>query len=409
MKKLYLSLVSLCVLVSSLSALSNLKLEPLWEFSLNKNGVPSYMVPYVWNMSQRSMAVHNDVLYINNMGNGNIAKVNTADGTTLGDVTTTLIANPNFWYKNCIAITDDGEAILGSSGTGSTYFIFTSCDLATASTTSLGNVTVNGMGRSDYFDIYGNRNTAEGGYIAFASNSNKVGYIPMANGVFGTPVLSGQIDAAVSSLTSALAIVKDENSFFYVFQNPKPKLFNKTDFTFVEMAGVDAAPSGTNSGGAYFKFKGKEYLIIAHGSFGAIRILDITAGLNKAEEVFITDDLGNSDKGKSPAITPICVDVQADHVKIFAMAAENGIVAYKFQDNSTVGMDDETSQAAYAYANNGILTVKANGGEKITVSDLSGRILYTGIASEAVTEISDINSGQIVIVRIGEVASKVKL
>ncbi|MFR9164883.1 MAG: hypothetical protein ACLVKO_01150 [Dysgonomonas sp.] len=415
MKKLYFFIA---LFLLSLTVSAQFKVELVWK---KTSAEATYMTA-----TQRSMIALDDKLYITNQGDANIAVVDAKTGDFIKNITTGV--STGFFAKNCIYLTEDNVALLGSSGTGSNIFTIYVCDLETGATNLLKTIAMTGFGRTDYFSACGSFNSAqEGGYIALASNTGNITTIPMSSGTLGeitSPFITGLTGI------SATTFPKDDNSFFVVARSAERRLYKK-DGSYTAFSGIESSEQSSNSGGLYFKFIDKEFLVVSIGNMGAVRIFNVTNDFNKSytspslrtkppvgppiagsnSPIYTTDALGTTSVQASTAITAMAKEDKGDHVMIYLHCVNNGIAAYKLSEEPGMGiMENETAvDKVNAFSRGGVLVVDSALGDDILVYDISGRVLYNKTASQQTTEISGLTPDQIVIVKIGKKVMKVKL
>ena len=156
----FFTLFCTALLAGSVWAGATPKLETLWDHSENNaNTKPSYILSYAWNASQRSLAYYEGKIYIAN--NQDVVDYITVVDAATGGLDKQLSLGTAYgsqgrWMKNHIAITEDGYAIIGSSGTGGSYMTFQVIDLNTETVKAIGlQVSTPGIVRADYFAVHG--------------------------------------------------------------------------------------------------------------------------------------------------------------------------------------------------------------------------------------------------------------
>jgi len=380
---------------SELNEIEDMELTHVWTISQQESGYLTI------GSEQRSMAMRDGLLYIPNRTEGIISVVSGIDGSLQKNLHTTVSG----WFINCVDFTKDGVMIVGSSFLEADSLYFHTCDINTGECTLLDSVYTPGLGRSDYFAVYGELDSSEGGYLVSASNYGKAAIIPMADGKLqAATVINGH---GGDDVTSSQAIVKDENSFFITGRN-LPRQLYKIDGSGVEDFG-GAIPGTAVVSGKCFTFNGREYYVSAEDRYGTFQVLDITDGIGKASAIdsptFVLGENANT-----ALTTPICVDVKDDYVMIYVLAVNNGLAAYKLvstNDGNSIQQGNTNGEAIRVFMRNNELIVGIETDEIIEVYDLYGRLLKNQTGKKGENVISGLERNQVFIVKVGNYVSKV--
>ncbi len=355
--------------------------------------------PYLTNTtSQRSMAVYNGELYIPDMTTAKIAVV---DGKT-GDLKRTIQTNLDATSLSCIRVTHDGVMLLGSTNNAQNVLTIYRCD-ENGVTNLVGSKTITGFGQADYFDVYGNLDGSDGGFIVAASNQGKAVKIPFSNGVLNEPFL---FDGHKSSNAAGThAIVQSDTTFFVTGFRVARKLLSldgKWSKSF-----SSPSPSALAVDGVCFALNGHEYYGSMETRFGVLKLFDITHGLD-SPVVFdnATEAFGSA---ANTAITsPVCVESTPDNVTIYVLATNNGIAAYRLQKKS-VGLTSVDNTLPSFYIKNGAVVLLNAVGEMVSVYDIMGRMLISESVSTSPFAINRLPKNQSYIIKVGDTAFKTVL
>ncbi len=289
----------------------------LWNKSSANGTFPSYMGT---DNNNRSIAYYAGKLYIPVYSAGNFHIVDAATGNLSS--TKSLGVSATYHAFN-LCITDDGQLLSGNSALSNNITV-AAVDKANGGCVE--QTSSSNIGRSDYFDVYGNWN--ESGYIISYGNAGTAAYIPFKQGTLQTS--SAKTLTIGGSGTSSKAIAYDETSFYAQTHTTIPQRYAISTGEVLETFGDDAPISGLSASGmAVFTVANHIYMITPASSTGAFDIFEITEGLGKATRVIeATASLGST---LNNAVTvDFATHVDGNDAYIYVIAPNNGVAAYKF-------------------------------------------------------------------------------
>ena len=268
-----------------------------------------------------------------------------------------------------------------------------------------------GLGRADFFCVYGEFNSSQGGYIATASNVGMAAVFNMASGVitFDTLVAGHGAGSAAAGISSSQAIIRNDTSFFVTGQ-AQQRYLTYTNPALSKKSFGSVKPGSAGTTGACFWFDDREFYVSGEDRYGVLQLFDITDGISSAKVVGTpTPALGSATN--SAVTAPVCVEVFANHVMIYVMATNNGIAAYRLaakeEPSSITTVKDD---ALMVYVREGAIVAQAAAGNTVSIYNTLGQLCAekrVDNAHEVVIE--GLAPQQIYIVKIGRKSVKVVL
>lgn len=368
-------------------------LQPLWKKSLAETD-------YLTNTtSQRSMAVFGGELFIPDTETKKIAVV---DEKT-GNLTQTIQTQLENGLLSCIRFTNDGVMLLGSTNGANDRFSLYSCD-KNGVTTLVFDSLITGFGQADYFDVRGELNSTDGGFLVAASDQGKAIRIPFKNGIFENAVLFNGHKKSSSTATHA-TIHSDSAVIIATTPRTARKLY-ALDGSWSKSFG-SPAPSNTGVDGVCFPLNGRYYYASVETRMGTFKLFDITYGVDKPI-LFgpTTPELGNATNAAATA--PICAEVFADYVLLTVMSTNNGIAAYRL-GKEQVSVVSPKANSATIFAKNGVLTVENANGRGLSIFDVMGRKILSQKLDNDLFTIENLPQKQLLILKIDQEIFKVIL
>ncbi len=270
------------------------------------------------NNNNRSMAYYNDRLYIAD-NRGFFHVVDAANGQL--DVSKEYSSAAEF-HRNNIRITDDGQMLVGNTGSGSSVITLYTSHITNGGATKLGTSSISG--RSDFFYTYGNWN--QSGYLIALSNTGTAVKIPFANGSLGE---AETLTTTISAGTAAKAIPADANSFYTNADGQVPTKRSLTDGSLLDsFSGSDKPATVRASGLAVFELAGSTYMITPTDAFGQFDVWNISDGLSTATKLYTQNpQLGSTANGAYTV--DFCVHTEGNDAYIYVLAPNNGIAKYQ--------------------------------------------------------------------------------
>ncbi len=270
------------------------------------------------NNNNRSMAYYNDRLYIAD-NRGFFHVVDAANGQL--DVSKEYSSAAEF-HRNNIRITDDGQMLVGNTGSGSSAITLYTSHITNGGATKLGTSSISG--RSDFFYTYGNWN--QSGYLIALSNTGTAVKIPFANGTLGE---AETLTTTISAGTAAKAIPADANSFYTNADGQVPTKCSLTDGSLLDsFSGSDKPATVRASGLAVFELAGSTYMITPTDAFGQFDVWNISNGLSTATKLYTQNpQLGSTANGAYTV--DFCVHTEGNDAYIYVLAPNNGIAKYQ--------------------------------------------------------------------------------
>lgn len=329
---------------------------------------------------QRSMAVYEDRLYIPKQSTSATFDVVSGVGGALL-ATRTVGEVSDKWFMNNVAISADGQILFGSTRTGSNTLFLLKSNRASGGMETIPEIDITGFGRSDYFELYGDYNTANGGYLVAASNAGgKVLKIPIANGALGTPSIIPCSTLPAGS--SAIAFPEGADHFYAMNSATIPALYRFSDGAQVATFGSEKPTKGNASGMNVFTFRGRKFMVTAANLFGSVEVFEITQGLGNAKKVIeATLPLGSTTN--STATVAICSEVKTDEVMVYIMAPNNGIAAYKFILSTTgIQQTQQENSNVKIISKKGGLRVETSDTSPIKIYSINGILMHEGVVSD---------------------------
>ena len=324
----------------------------LWRKTATETGV-------MQDLANRSLAYYNGKLY---MADGTNSKYYVLNATT-GAVEKTVTLPTKYFHWHNLRITEDGQLLLGNSGTGSDSQSVYACALGSDEPENIATYENSGFGRADYFYPFGK--FAGNGYLLMLCNYNhKLLKMNYTNGVMG----SGSVVAndALPSGISGKAIPKDAGTFFASVANSLPTVHKTSTGALVEGWTGSVQPAKVDASGlAYFVLSRHKYLVLPADIYGATDTYEITKGLPAAERLLTTTNaLGSA--GNTTYTIDFAVNVQGNDAYVYELAPNNGIAAFKytFTPNQT-GVEntetrDQKSEISKRVTENGVV-ITVNG------------------------------------------------
>ena len=216
----------------------------------------------------------------------------------------------------------------------------------------------------------------------------------------------------VTPISSDLAIVNMHNgfSFFIDKRTTYSAIGDLTMFITKSLPIANSLP--TQNGGDYFTYNGRNYFVqgvVGTSGLtyaGAFKIYDVTNPTSVSVVYERTTDLGVAATA-TPEIMHFQTVVKADGVYIYQYAPLNGMAAYKFVDDSTVALV-ENSASSSCYVEDGVVKVVAPLGKRVELYNLAGQLITSTTTCQPITSLNAANH-HVVIVRIAGEVHKVVL
>lgn len=348
--------------------------------------------PYLTNTtSQHSMAVYNSELYIPDMNNGKIAVV---AGET-GNLKRTIQTDLESTFLSCVRFTQDGVMLLGSTRNLKDTLSIYRCDQE-GNTALLGKKTIDGFGLTDYFDVYGALNSANGGFIVAASNQGKAVKIPFQNGALGEPILFDGHKG--SNISGTHAIIQSDSTFIITGLRSARKLYS-TDGSWSKSFGAPT-PATLAVDGDCFSLNGHDYYASVETRFGSFKLFDISHSID-SPVVFDNATAALGTTANTAITSPLCAEETPDYVTLYILATNNGIAAYRLQ-KKLVGVSSIEQAVPIFYVKDGIITIENATGKEVSVYDIMGRKLLSKSISSPLFSLEKLPQKQLYIIKIGQ-------
>ncbi len=221
-------------------------------------------------------------------------------------------------------------------------------------------------------------------------------------------------ETSVMPLTKDLVAVTMQQGFTtYIDMNHGDYTYASLNRFITKEKPVAGAVLPIQLGGDVFTYKGRVYLVqgwthsLVQGEMysGAFKIYDITDPDNVSVVYTHTEDLGHG-------YTSFCTVsfqavVKADGVYIYEYVPTSGMAAYKFVDDSTVALV-ENSASSSCYVEDGVVKVVAPLGKRVELYNLAGQLITSTTTCQPITSLNAANH-HVVIVRIAGEVHKVVL
>ncbi len=338
--------------------------------------------------TERGLAHFDGKLYVPSRKDGNqILVLDATSGLLIESETITLAAEEVFGGTlpiNSIAVTQSGKFII-SNLAANTQSVDVETELPNGmykaymvdptdnnKVTKLfewhnvGDEVYPGFRLGDGMNFYGDIADGQTGYLITGTAANR--YIlrwDFVNGVVADePVIIELLDvvpAPVEGAAISLGIAPqywpiDENSFMVDGHSTVPMVFDMTGNMLASFTGPVGPTQPGVSGGAYFEFKGKHYVVAPStnhvgepkNSFQAFEIVD--GDFEAAVSLGVLPELGMGSVSNTSYINPVVVDVQSDQVLFYVMFANNGIAGYRLTyDPGTSIITPESNSTAVLF------------------------------------------------------------
>ncbi len=348
-------------------------LSLLWKKTIDE-------ATYLTGIENRSIVYDDNQLYIPTTSSQTFSVINAENGAL---VKTLNLGVSSTYEAFNLCMTTDGQLLAGNSNLKNDINVYV-VDKENGGSSVQG--TGESIGRSDYFDVYGN--WEEEGYVLSVSNDGTVAYVPFKNGDLQTgrtythsSLPSGGISTRVAPL--------DEESFLVNSSTAIPTKHSLSTGELLDSFGDTKPASVDVSGLATFILRGNRYLLTPADMYGGFDIFDITQGLSEAKAVIeSTAALGTTSISPNPSTVDFAVTVEGNDAYIYALAPANGIGAYKltFTPDATTDIDGaEVAPMAILHSTRDGVRVCFAGEQMLKIYSINGTLLCNTIATDEYT------------------------
>ncbi len=284
----------------------------------------------------RSMSYYDGKLYVADNG-GKFHVVDASNGALISSLDYSGVSTA-FWRNN-LRVTNDGQMLVGNSGSGSATITIYTSDINKGGATKAGAAPIGG--RTDFFYPYG---SWENGYLLSLANANSnFTKIMLEDGAIGDIKQIEHTDLPTGTAAKAIP-APNGKSFYATAQNAAPSRHSLATGAKLDEFGTDK-PTAKVSGLGVFALHGHAYMVTPVDEFGQFDLWDITNGLSTATKLYTKNPaLGTT---TNSAITvDFAIAVMENDAYIYVLAPNNGVAAYKFTftPSATTGLESAETE-----------------------------------------------------------------